>query len=56
MYFYLLRSEPAEAGEIPASGWHESPVGHMPLTAEPKATLSGADEQETKSEPLHPFT
>ena len=53
--FCLLHSDPIEAGEMPVSEYDESPVGHMPLTARPEATLSDAHEQETDSKPLSPF-
>ena len=54
--FCLLRSMPREAGEVPEPGCQGSLVGHMPLTAGPEATSSDAEGQETKSEPLLPFT
>ena len=54
--FCLLRLEPKrEASEMPMSGCHESPVGHMHLTAGPEATSSGANEQEIEYEPRLPF-
>ena len=54
--FCLWRSMPREAGEIPVSSCHESPVGQMPLTQGPKASSSDAKEHETESAPRLPFT